>query len=186
MRYYSDGNLAEQLARQPVPELPDINVPRRDEIDPEHGKREKYLVENNEIRLQYKRHGRWRLKVSLRLLSILLVLSTAIGFIVWRGAKLTEMSFYNAGLKRQINELDKENSLLQDKILNKSSLYAVKDVATSELGLQKPGSDQIVYVPAAILNPAIEDDDADTASLNGTNRSPAESMKLIESWVRGR
>jgi hypothetical protein len=131
MRYYYDGNLAEKHNRQSVPyELPDVYVPQLDEIDPDHGKRERRLVEKNNIRLQYKSLKRWRVRVSLRLLSVLLILATAVGYVVWRGAKLTEMSFYNAGLKRQIKEIDKENSLLQDKILNKTSLYDLKNIAS--------------------------------------------------------
>ncbi|NMB29000.1 MAG: hypothetical protein GX991_02940 [Clostridiaceae bacterium] len=182
MRYYSDGNLAEKLNRQSVPrELPDVYIPQLDEIDPDHGNREKRLVEKNNLRLQYKSLKRWRAKASLRLLSVLLVLVTAVGYIVWRGAKLTEMSFYNAGLKRQIKEIDKENSLLQDKILSKTSLYNLKDIASAELGLQKPGSEQIVHIPATVLMKPLDDE-----VMNVMTRMPMESIELIESWVRSR
>ena len=182
MRYYYDGNLAEKHNRQSVPyELPDVYVPQFDEIDPDHGKRERRLVEKNNIRLQYKSLKRWRVRVSLRLLSVLLILATAVGYVVWRGAKLTEMSFYNAGLKRQIKEIDKENSLLQDKILNKTSLYDLKNIASTELGLQKPGSEQIVHVPTAVLVKSHDDEET-----NAMARLPMESIELIESWFRSR
>lgn len=187
MRQYSDGNLAKKLNQQSIPyELPDVYVPQLDEIDPDYRNRERHLLENNKIRLQYKSLSRWRAKVAFQLFAVLLALAAAIGFIVWRGAKLTEMSFYNAGLKRQISELDKENSLLQDRILNKSSLYAVKDIAASELGLQKPGTDQIVHVPAAILMSTADGEETNTVQQHSTVRVLAESMALIESWVRSR
>ena len=96
MRYYSDGNLAEKLNRQSVPrELPDVYIPQLDEIDPDHGNREKRLVEKNNLRLQYKSLKRWRAKASLRLLSVLLVLVTAVGYIVWRGAKPVSYTHLN-------------------------------------------------------------------------------------------
>ncbi|HHW93613.1 MAG TPA: hypothetical protein GX734_03870 [Clostridiaceae bacterium] len=185
MRYYSDGNLAEQLSQQPIPyELPDVYIPHPDEVEEQKRRNRKRLEEVNHVRYQYKSITRSRARVSLRLLSVLLALATVVGYIVWRSAKVTEMSFYNAGLKRQIKELDKQNSLLQDKIFSKSSPLAVKDVATSELGLQKPSSEQILYVPAAILTPALSDEEAAEVHQDNTARISVENMKLIESWVR--
>ncbi len=185
MRNYSDGNLAEKYYQQPIPyELPDIYDP--DKAEEEKKRRTNRLERDNELRYRYKSVTHARVRVSLRLLSIILALATVVGYIVWRSAKVTEMSFYNAGLKRQISELDKQNSLLQDKIFSKSSLNTVKEAASSELGLQKPGSDQIIYVPAAILKPVISGEDADAAEQHHTARVPAESMKLIELWVRSR
>ena len=83
------------------------------------------------------------------------------------------MSFYNAGLKRQIKEIDKENSLLQDKILSKTSLYNLKDIASAELGLQKPGSEQIVHIPATVLMKPLDDE-----VMNVMTRMPME-LSLI-------
>ncbi len=192
MRYYSDGNLAKTYYQQSIPqELPDVFAPYPDD-DVEKNKenkrrRQNRLEQENEVRYRYKSVTRARTKISLRLLAVILALATVVGYIVWRSAKVTEMSFYNAGLKRQISELDKQNSLLQDKIFSKSSLNTVKDAASTELGLQKPGSDQIIYVPASILKPVISGEEIDAAAEEiRAARLPAENMKLIELWVRSR
>ncbi len=186
MRYGQEGNLATKAYQRAIPyELPEI-VPNPEEIEALKRRKRQQLQQENAIRHQYKSVTHLRVKTTMRLLAVFLALASVIGFVVWRSAKVTEMSFFNAGLKRQINELVKQNSLLQDKISGKSSLQMVKDVATSQLGLQKAASDQIMYVPATILRSASNGDGSEISQDIQSIRLPAENMALIESWVRGR
>ena len=99
------------------------------------------------------------------------------GFVTWRRAKLTEMSFLNAGLQRQIGQLDKENSLIQDKITTKASMQTTREMAASRLGMQKVTSEQIRYVSSVYFRAEIEIPDGG-GYLAGQNLSEAEWLAL--------
>ena len=168
MRYMQDGNLARVLNQPAIPhELPEILLPNPDDSAAERERKQRRLKQEAHIRHQYNDLSRSRRKAVLRMLSIFLVLAGVVGFIVWRSAKVTEMSFLNAGLKRQITEFKKQNSLLQDKISGKSSLRMVKEAAANEYGLQKASPEQIIMIPASISMPATADEEL--ADLRGVD-----------------
>ena len=116
-------------------------------------------------------------------MTVFVLVALAAGFIVWRSAKITEMSFVNAGLRRQIAELDKENSLLQDKIAKKASLQTTRQEAAEQLGMQKATSDQIHYVSSIHFQGGEEQD---RSSSQGYREITADSewLTMIEAWVK--
>lgn len=180
MSYYSDGNLARQLV-SPAP----APVPLRRPPDREEQKkaRQRQLVREAAIRKQYKAAGRAHAKAVLRLLTVFLLVASVAGFVVWRSAKITEMSFVNAGLRRQIAELDKENGLLQDRIGQKASLQTTRQQAADQLGMQKATSDQIRYLSSIHFQTR---EDQDTKQGQGYREILADSelLSVIEAWVK--
>ncbi|NLA71749.1 MAG: hypothetical protein GX850_04925 [Clostridiaceae bacterium] len=183
MNMYEDGNLARQFARPASYALPQVDAPHPDEREAKKKARRETLRSEAAIREQYKIASRNRTRAAFRLFTVFIALTVAVGFVVWRSAKITEMSFVNAGLSRQISEFEKHNSLLQDRISAKSSLQVVRDNATNRLGMQKAASDQILLVPAAILR-AGSDQDLLLEHNSPGKRFVNENVELIESWVR--
>ncbi|MGI6157156.1 MAG: hypothetical protein ACOYH4_01570 [Saccharofermentanales bacterium] len=174
-----DGNLARQMDVTPYP-MPDIEVaPHPDEIAREKAEMRRRLQRDAVIREEYKLAGKARAKTAVRLFAVVFAVAFAVGLIVWRSAKMTEMSFVNAGLKRQIGEYERQNSILHDRVSSQSSLIAVRESAASELGMQKATPGQIIYVPAAMAA-------NDGTDLTSPLFSKDDSIAQIEQWVRGR
>ncbi len=177
MSYYQDGNLARKVA---VPyAVPKVRTTPPDVKEAQKKARREQLQKEADIRSQYKAVGRTHARTVLRLVCLFMVLATAVGFIVLRNARITEMSFVNAGLKRQIGELDKQNGLIEDRVAAKASFQVTRDQAAEELGMQKASADQIRYISAAQLRlPA--SGELDTEAL----LSDLECARTIENWVR--
>lgn len=180
MSYYSDGNLARQVVRPQPYVLPEYDG--REE-ERQRAERQRRLQQEAAIRRQYKAAGRLHARTVTRLLLVFLLVGSVAGFVTWRSAKLTEMSFLNAGLQRQIGQLDKENSLIQDKITTKASMQTTREMAASRLGMQKVTSEQIRYVSSVYFRAEIEIPDGG-GYLAGQNLSEAEWLAAIETWVK--
>ena len=91
------------------------------------------------------------------------------------------MSFLNAGLRRQINELEEQNILLQDRVSGKASLQVARQQAVEELGMQKAAADQILHVPyASVQVGKLGYGDAQAFLTD------SDCAALIEDWVLGR
>ncbi|NLA95471.1 MAG: hypothetical protein GX838_01315 [Clostridiaceae bacterium] len=180
MSYYDDGNLARQLAG-PAPRLDPLPRPR--DLEAEKKARQAKLVREAAIRKQYKVAGRAHAKAVLHLITVFVLVGSVAGFIVWRSAKITEMSFVNAGLSRQIGELDRENSLLQDRIAKKASLQTTREQATEQLGMQKATSEQIHYVSSIYFQAG---DDKNVSLKQGRREVLADNewLAMIEAWVK--
>jgi hypothetical protein len=111
-----------------------------------------------------------------RLLMVFLAVVVAAVFITWRNAKIAEMSFYNTGLRRQIVEYEKENSLVYDQLASKTSLQAIEERALDALGMQKASSDAMVRL-------------GDSNRVGGVFTalgSPMDDSEVIEQWVEER
>ena len=176
MSYYDDGNLARQLTR-PIP----LQRPR--ELEAEKSDRRERLVREAAVRRQYKMAGRAHAKAVLRLTALFILVAAAAGLIVWRSARITEMSFVNAGLRRQIAELDKENGLLQDRIAKKASLQTTRQQAAEDLGMQKASSRQIHYVSSIHFQKG-EDSQHGRPQQGLEILADDEWLAVIEDWVR--
>lgn len=180
MTYYDDGNLARQLSG-PAPRLAPLARPR--DLEAEKKARQNRLVREAAIRKQYKAAGRAHAKAVLRLMAVFVLVAAVAGFVVWRSAKITEMSFINAGLGRQIAELDKENGLLQDRIAKRASLQTTREQAAEQLGMQKATSGQIHYISTIHFQ---RSDNTGDSQLQGRREILADNewLAVIEAWVR--
>lgn len=178
MSYYDDGNLARQLDYDVPYAIPGRRTDVPKEVEARKRARRERLKQEEAARKEYKVAGRIHARQVLRLVSIIAIISVLAGFIVWRNARITEISFANAGLQRQINEFEKQNSLMQDRIAGKASLQMVKERAVEYLGMQKVASEQFIRVSGAqfIVN--------DSHPLS--SQSDEACMDLIEDWVKGR
>ncbi len=168
---YKEGNLARQLHRMPA-----INYPMPDiEREKKEAKkaRAQRLQYNETVRQDYYSAGKIRAKLLRRLFSVFLVVVVAAGFIAWRSAKIAEMSFYNTGLKRQIGEYEKENSIVYDQLASKTSLQAIEERATTALGMQKASSDALVYLGES----------SRTLGVLSALSSAIDNSEIIEQWV---
>ena len=77
--------------------------------------------------------------------SVLLVFSISI-IMIARYAYIAEISFNINKLEKEHNELLKENSLLNVKLMQTVNLQTLEKIALEELSMQYPDPDQIVYV----------------------------------------
>jgi cell division protein FtsL len=178
MSYYEDGNLARPLDYGVPYAIPKRRVESPAEREAKKHEKREQLKREEAARKEYKAAGRVHTGLAFRLVFVILMISALSGFIVWRNARITEISFSNAGLQRQINEFEKQNSQMQDHVAGKASLQMVREQAVDLLGMQKVASEQVIRVSSAHFmvyenNPLLTaDDDA--------------CMDLIEAWVIGR
>jgi cell division protein FtsL len=180
MTYYDDGNLARQLT-DPYPYQEPVLRP--EVVEAEKRARQRALQRQAQIRRQYKAAGRMHARAVLRVSALLLAIASLAGFIVWRNARITEMSFINAGLRRQISELDKQNGILEDKIAKKVSLQTTREQAAEQLGMQQATSDQIHYVSSIHF---LQQGDQDAGQGQDRRQVLADSewLDAIETWVK--
>ncbi|NLZ66892.1 MAG: hypothetical protein GX910_04490 [Clostridiaceae bacterium] len=175
-RRYEEGNLARPLEYY-VPAIsypmPGIEQPDKEKKDKSRKKNLEYIEFN---RRAYYSAGKLRAKMARRLLMVFLAVVVAAVFITWRNAKIAEMSFYNTGLRRQIVEYEKENSLVYDQLASKTSLQAIEERALDALGMQKASSDAMVRL-------------GDSNRVGGVFTalgSPMDDSEVIEQWVEER
>lgn len=181
MSYYQDGNLARQLDIAAGYPAPDVAYSPPDLAEERKRLRRERLQQEARIRRQYKAAGRIHAKTVVGLLAVFSLIAAVAGFSVWRSAKITEMSFLNAGLRRQINELEEQNILLQDRVSGKASLQVARQQAVEELGMQKAAADQILHVPyASVQVGKLGYGDAQAFLTD------SDCAALIEDWVLGR
>lgn len=177
---YLDGNLARPLEtdfRSPLPAGPD--PVRQKEAGREARRRS--LAREEALRREYKAAGRLHARALARLLLVFITLSAAVGLSVWRGARITEMTFMNAGLNRQIRELEQQTIILQDRVSGKASLQAAREEAAARLGMQKASAGQVLVLSALDLKTG----PASSGEGLGFMTDQA-CLDLIESWVLAR
>ncbi len=178
MRYDQDGNLARPLEGGMPYVLPEKTTPPSI-IEAQKQERRQALQREAAVRKEYKAAGRLHAQSLARLLLVFSLLAAAVGLTVWRSAKITEMSFLNAGLGRQIRELEEQNAVLQDRVSGKASLFVAREEAVSQLGMQTATSGQIYHLSALDLN---QGQAADTDGL-GLLMSDQDCLDLVEKWT---
>ncbi len=126
---YIQGSTARQLH-------PTAEVARQPRYD---------VYEENTV-LKEKRRYKSNRKVKFRLvLSILLVFFAGLT-VMYRFALITQLS-YDVSRKEQLyNALRNENSILRVQVETNTDLALIKEIAETELGMQKPDKSQIVYI----------------------------------------
>lgn len=179
MSYYQDGNLA-----RPLEDLVPYGLPEKsqspDIVEAQKRARRQALQREAAVRQEYKAAGRLHARSLVRLVLVFAILSAALGLTVWRSAKITEMSFFNAGLSRQIRELEEQNVILQDRVSGKASLHVAREEAVAQLGMQKASAGQ-VHVLSAIELRQGQAAFSDSQVL----MTDQECQDLLESWVLG-
>ncbi len=181
MSYYQEGNLARQLDSAISYPAPGVDLSPPGLAEERKRLRREQLQQEAAIRRQYKMVGKVHAKTVVKLVTVFSLIAAVAGFSVWRSAKITEMSFLNAGLRRQINELEEQNILLEDRVSGKASLQVARQQAVEELGMQKATADQILHLPYASLQLGNKGYHDLQALL-----TEGECAALIEDWVLGR
>ena len=179
MRYYQDGNLARHLEGLVPYGLPEKSQ-SPDIVEAQKRARRQAQQREAAVRQEYKAAGRLHARSLVRLVLVFALLSAALGLTVWRSAKITEMSFFNAGLSRQIRELEEQNVILQDRVSGKASLHEARVEAVAQLGMQKASAGQ-VHVLSAIELRQGQAAFSDSQVL----MTDQECQDLLESWVLG-
>lgn len=177
---YLDGNLARPLETDygyPLPSRPD--PVRQKEADREA--RRRALAREEALRREYKAAGRLHARTLFRLFLVFVALSAAVGLSVWRGARITEMTFMNAGLNRQIRELEQQTIILQDRVSGKASLQMAKEEAVARLGMQKASAGQVLVLSALDLKAGPVSFGEDPGLM-----TDQVCLDLIEAWVLDR
>ncbi|HZW97330.1 MAG TPA: hypothetical protein VFF56_00605 [Bacillota bacterium] len=182
MRKYEHGNLA--LKAEPSPQhypspltepfpYPDYETLRREKEE----KRRRLQYSNN-VYVAYKQSTRARARHMFSLVLVVLLAALVLGISVWRYAQIVELNFSNVRLTRQIKELEKENSLIRNEISNKMSLEEIKENASTEIGLQKANSEQIIQ-----LNFSAVDKIVFAGEAAQENMEYGFAVNTIEEWV---
>jgi len=169
-----------RLLAAPVPY--EVGLPEPRVIETGKKARQAQLQRQAQIRRQYKAAGRAHARTLARLMVLFLVLASAATLVVWRSARIAEMSFVNAGLRRQIGELDKQNGLLQDQIAKKASLETTRAQAAERLGMQKANAGQVHYLSSIYYQRGGAA--GGQVLLDGAGEGRG-WMAVIEDWVRG-
>ncbi len=150
MNNHERGNLALQMEAAPdyYPYSSPAPWPYPD-YEAERKKREqrlKRLQYESSVYSQYKQGTRARSRYLSSLIIVIVTAAVVLGFSVWRYAKIVELNFSNVRITRQIKELQKENSLLQNAIASKMCLEDIRKSAHEEIGLQEANSGQIIQI----------------------------------------
>lgn len=182
MSEYEYGNLA--LNAEPSPQhyprpiseplpYPDYESERRAREE----KRRSLQYANN-VYAAYKQSTRARTRHMLSLIIVVMIAAFILGISVWRYAQIVELNFSNVRLTRQIKELEKENSLIQNEISNKMSLEEIKENASREIGLQRANPEQIIQLNFSAVDKVIF-----AAEAAPENMEYDFAVSTIEEWV---
>lgn len=182
MSKYEYGNLA--LNADPAPQrypnpvteplpYPDYETVRREREE----KRRELQVANN-VYAAYKQSTRARARHTFSLVLVILIAALLLGISVWRYAQIVELNFSNVRLSRQINELKKENSVIQSQISNTMSLEEIRENASKEIGLQRANPEQMIQ-----LNFSVADKVVFAAEAAQDNLEYDFAVNTVEEWV---
>lgn len=93
--------------------------------------------------------SRRRFLTLLGIVSVIAVISSVYGLVVYRQAMILEANFANLKIERSIEKMNQENSQIRETLAQKTNLDQIRRLAINELGLQDPAMSQVVnvYVP---------------------------------------
>lgn len=87
-----------------------------------------------------------------------------------RYAQITSVGYDIISVKKQVQEIDTENQLLQRKIAQLNSLQNIEHVATTKLGMQKPElAEGVQFVPVEYSKAGSRAEDLGMASASQSN-----------------
>jgi hypothetical protein len=145
------GNLALQRKRTPiVRQAGQIAAPRPSEfkarrvpvaatVAPETALRLKAIAIRRSLMRQ-------RLKLLLAVVAIIFAVTGVFALVVYRQAMILEMNFSNQKVANQISKINEQSSQIDESLAQKTNLDAIRQAATSRLGLQDPARSQIITV----------------------------------------
>ncbi|HZJ90510.1 MAG: hypothetical protein GXY99_08435 [Clostridiaceae bacterium] len=188
-QYDTDGNLARNMRsysayRLPTPqEMPER---RFAEEEAKRIKRRRQMQQEAEIRNTYRALSHERVRTCIAIITVVAMMTVMVSFIVTRYARITEMSFLNAGMKQRIEQMEMSNNALNNKLSEQYNFENIKEIAQSDLGLQLAANSQILYVnghnsdKTTINNSAAA---ADSSLAAGRLFSYQENVGTIEDYV---
>ena len=83
------------------------------------------MQQEDEIRNTYRALGRERVRTCIAIITVVAMMTVMVSFIVTRYARITEMSFLNAGMKQRIEQMEMSNNALNNKL---SELYNFENI----------------------------------------------------------
>ncbi len=175
-KYDFEGNLARQYKSYSPHYLPtpqEIPERRFAEEEAKRIKRRRELQREAEIKKRYRALSRERIRFCIGVIAAVALMTLMVSVVVTRYARITEMSFLNAGMKQRIENVEMSNNALHNKLSEQFNFEAIKDTAQNDLGLQLAGSNQILYISGK----KIDKTQINTKNLNSTTES---------SWFAGK
>lgn len=119
---------------------------------------------------QVKRVRRINPRTRLMYCSLALMALCLAFWVTSRYAQITSVGYDIVGIKKQVQELDTENQLLQNKIAELNSLQNIEYVATTKLGMQKPElAEGVQFVPVEYSKAGSRAEDLEVASASDNN-----------------
>ena len=109
-------------------------------------KRRRQMQLEAEIRNTYRALSHERVRTCIAIITVVAMMTVMVSFIVTRYARITEMSFLNAGMKQRIEQMEMSNNALNNKLSEQYNFENIKEIAQSDLGLQLAANSQILYV----------------------------------------
>lgn len=188
-KYDSDGNLARQMRSYSAYQLPapqEMPERRFAEEEAKRIRRRRQLQQEAEIKKTYRALSRERIRTCIGIIAAVTIMTVMVSFIVTRYARITEMSFLNAGMKQRIDNMEMSNNALNNKLSEQYNFENIKEMAQSDLGLQQAGSNQILYVNGQSFDKILINNsgsDTDSSWLAGRLHSYQENVCTIEYYV---
>lgn len=93
--------------------------------------------------------ARTSMKLRLSTVALFAAAITVLLFIVYSYMELTEVSSRNKQLSNQINKLEAEEYKLRNQFESIYSMTELENYAINELGMVRPGPEQIIYIDLA-------------------------------------
>lgn len=100
----------------------------------------------SEYRQKERMISRKRRKEACAVIIGIIIVSVMFAFVLYRQAQITAMNFMNNSTQRQIHVMRQDTAQLREAMVAGADLNYVYEVATERLGMQEPGSYQIVSV----------------------------------------
>ena len=141
---YTEGNTVRVTADpQRVHEIPERETQRRRELthkEDQEAQRRRRQVRRNRDNLQYMSGG----MVVFTALAAVCIMFMAIHYLQVQSSIVTTMNTIEAR-ELELEQLKANNDLLERKIQTYTDLDYIYQVATTELGMVRPGDDQVLY-----------------------------------------
>lgn len=110
--------------------------------------------------------------------SLAMILLCLAFLVTSRYAQITSLGYDIVSVKKQVQELDTENQLLQNKISQLNSLQHIEYVATSKLGMRKPEqAEGVQFVPVEYSKAGSKTANVEIASDSQSN--PTQTAKKV-------
>jgi hypothetical protein len=103
-------------------------------------------IERLRARAIHRQLARRRLRLLSMLIILVLSVSGLFALIVYRQAMILEDNFENVAIAREIEQMDQESSQIRESLAQNTNLDAIRQEASSRLGLQDPARAQVVTV----------------------------------------